>query len=288
MNSKCKANIPHIHYVVLRRVRSLNGLNIVDFIKDKIAVSDSVKEELHRLRNSGLLKLCYTPLYNLGNNIFKFVFNNVISLHAHFQDIKAYPNVANADVIGIAETKLIQSVSDDDYLFPGFALPIRNNQSQNNNKIRPPHGIAVYVRNSLFVDHVSTFSTSNLEFVMADIFSVKGHVQVVFMYKASTCKLAEFKEELILNLLPVLSVTCSNIMIMGDFNFDLTAGQNSTFLEFMQDTFKCKQVISKFTTKYGSILNLVFTKVNPEVNVACDVLDAYWSDHKVIYAAADL
>lgn len=75
---------------------------------------------------------------------------------------------------------------------------------------------------------------------------------------------------------------------MGDFIFDLTAGQNSTFLEFMQDTFKCKQVTSKFTTKYGSILDLVFTKVNPEFNVACDVLDAYWSDHKVIYAAADL
>jgi hypothetical protein len=65
-------------------------------------------------------------------------------------------------------------------------------------------------------------------------------------------------------------------MILGDFNFDLTAEQNSSFLEFMQDTFKCKQVISKVTTKYGSILDLVFANVNPEVNVACDVIEAYW------------
>ena len=77
----------------LSRVRSLNGLHIVDFNKDKIAVSDSVKEELQRLRKSGLLKLCYTPLYNLGNYLFRFVFNNVRSLYAHFEDIKADPNV---------------------------------------------------------------------------------------------------------------------------------------------------------------------------------------------------
>jgi hypothetical protein len=91
MSSKCKAKIHHIHYVALSRVRSLNGLHIVDFSKDKIAVSDSVKEELQRLRKSGLLKLCYTPLYNLGNYLFRFVFNNVRSLYAHLEDIKADP-----------------------------------------------------------------------------------------------------------------------------------------------------------------------------------------------------
>jgi hypothetical protein len=85
-----------------------------------------VKEELQRLRKSGLLKLCYTPLYNLGNYLFRFVFNNVRSLYAHLEDIKADPNVSNADSIGLAETKLIQSDSDDDYLLPGFAPPIRN------------------------------------------------------------------------------------------------------------------------------------------------------------------
>jgi hypothetical protein len=54
----------------------------------KIAVSDSVMEEIERLRTQAVLKVCYKPLYTIGNDSLKFVFNNTRSLHAHFQDVK--------------------------------------------------------------------------------------------------------------------------------------------------------------------------------------------------------
>jgi hypothetical protein len=44
----------------------------------------------------------------------------------------------------------------------------------------------------------------------------------------------------------------------------------------------------KKTTRYGSILDLAFVKVNPDVTISSDVLEAYWSDHRIIYAALDL
>ena len=286
MNSKCKAKIPHIHYVALSRVRSLKGLYIMNFNKEKIAVSESVNEELQRLRKDAVIKLCFTPLYVLGDNLLKFAFNNARSLHAHFKDIKSDPNVTNADIIGISETRLIQSDSDDEYALHGFMPLIRNDQRPNDIRARPPHGLAVYIKNGILVDNVSVFSSSNVEYVSADIMSDKGHIQIVYVYKAPACRFADFKETLLLNLLPQLNVR-DNILIMGDFNFDLTV-ENTNFLRFMENTFKCKQFIAQKTTQYGSILDLAFLNVNPNALITTGVLEAYWSDHKVIYAAVDL
>ena len=56
----------------------------------------------------------------------------------------------------------------------------------------------------------------------------------------------------------------------------------------MKKTFLCKQIILKKSTRYGSILDLAFVKVNPDVTISSDVLEAYLSDHRIIYAALDL
>lgn len=56
----------------------------------------------------------------------------------------------------------------------------------------------------------------------------------------------------------------------------------------MTETFGCQQVITKVTTNYGSMLDLVFLKVFSDAQVHTDVLETYWSDHKRVYAAVDL
>jgi hypothetical protein len=43
----------------------------------------------------------------------------------------------------------------------------------------------------------------------------------------------------------------------------------------MEDKFKCKQVVSKVTTNYESLLDLLFVKVNSDVNIETDVVEAY-------------
>ena len=49
---------------------------------------------------------------------------------------------------------------------------------------------------------------------------------------------------------------------MGDFNFDLQ-NKNFRFSEFMEHTFSSKQIVSKVTRKYESLLDLTFLKVYP-------------------------
>ena len=45
VNFETKRAIPHIHYVGLSRVTTINGLYITDLCKDKIVVSDDVQTD---------------------------------------------------------------------------------------------------------------------------------------------------------------------------------------------------------------------------------------------------
>ena len=144
------------------------------------------------------------------------------------------------------------------------------------------------MKNGFIIEDIVKFSSSLVEFIMADIISFsKGHMQTVVLYKAPECGLQHLKEVLTSKLLPILDVRHSNILIMGDFNLDVQS-ENDNFLRFMEDNFRCKQVVSKVTTNYGSLLDLIFVKVNSDVDIETDVVEAYWSDHKIVYTAVDL
>ncbi|VDI28356.1 Hypothetical predicted protein [Mytilus galloprovincialis] len=201
--------------------------------------------------------------------------------------IKSDPNILDADVIGIAESRLISTDENDDFHVPGFEPPVRLDQKQTNFNTRPPHGLVLYYRNDCILHNTVTFSTPSLEFVIADIISPsKGLFQVVFVYKAPNCKLQQLKDTFLANLLPDVYLRHPKIIIMGDFNIDLNTG-NTSFLKFMRDSFCCSQIVSKPTTSYGTLLDLIFLNFDSKVNFETDVLDSYWSDHKVIYVAIE-
>ena len=62
VNFSTKRTIPHIHYVGLSRVTTIEGLYITDLCESKIAVHPDVKKEMEQLRTSAKLKLCISPL----------------------------------------------------------------------------------------------------------------------------------------------------------------------------------------------------------------------------------
>lgn len=283
MGTKHKRKIPHIHYVALSRVRSLAGLHILNLNLDQIAVSDSVREEMERLRSDAKLQLCFTPLYRLSPHCLKFVFNNARSLHAHHEDIKSDPNIKDADIVGIAETRLIASDSNDSISVPEFNISAQIDQLQISRKSRPAHGLTLYSKQDSQLINVFTFSNTDLEFIKADLLSAKGQFQVVIVYKAPHCSFQYFKDILEDHLIPELDFG-SNIVIMGDFNFDIKKG-NQNFLSYMQNTFQCKQVITKETTTYGTQLDLVFVHLLTDMKIYSEVLEAYWSDHALVYTA---
>jgi hypothetical protein len=57
------------------------------------------------------------------------------------------------------------------------------------------------------------------------------------------------------------------------------------FLSFMESGLNCKQIVTKATHDSGSKLDLIFTNMSP---CETDVIEAYWSDHQIVYCAFDM
>lgn len=272
--------IPHIHYVALSRVKSLDGLFILDFNEKSLDKDDSVDQEMVRLRQQKM-ELCYQPLYTLCMN-FKFLFNNARSLHKHFFDIKADPNALSADIIGIAESRLCQSDIDEKYSLDGFK--IFRNDGKTDHCSRSHHGIVLYVKNNLTVLSHNSFSSDSIEFSVINVIISNSEVQCVALYKKPSCHLQVLCKTLENKLLPFMQNNAKTV-IMGDFNLDLTSKCHENFLKFMKEKFSCNQMMKKVTTKNNTQLDLVFTDFQ---DVQTEVLEAYWSDHNMIYCATDL
>ena len=68
--------------------------------------------------------------------------------------------------------------------------------------------------------------------------------------------------------------------MLVDFNIQVD-GANTGFVDFVETLFGCMKQINQCTTDTGSMLDLIFA--NSEGY--SDVIEAYWSDHKLIYCA---
>ena len=74
----------------------------------------------------------------------------------------------------------------------------------------------------------------------------------------------------------------AKLVILGNFNIKIDSG-NTEFLEFMETLLRTMQQIKQCTTDSGSILDLIFSNCE----AFCDVVEAYWTDHKLVYCAID-
>ena len=273
--------IPHIHYVALSRVKRLKDLYILNMNEASMALDDDVNVEMHRLRTEAALELCYVPLYKTDPGKIKIAFNNARSLHKHFRDVEFEPNVLAADAIGFAETRLCRRDENVHYALKRFRL-IRLDDAEKESGNRPHHGLALYVKEYFQIQKVVKMQCKSFEFIFAGIYSIqRRYVQVVMLYKYPRSSQTDFRKDIHHHLRPVIDLNV-RLVILGDFNIQIDCG-NTEFVKFMETSFRCRQQIKQSTTDSGSILDLIFSKCE----AFCDVVEAYWTDHKLIYCAID-
>ena len=271
--------VPHIHYVAFSRVRKLENLFILNLNEAAIGLDEQVHVEMQRLRTEASLELSYTPLYKIDPSKIKLAFNNARSLHKHFEDVQFEPNVLSADVIGFAESRLCTRDEDVNFALNRFRL-VRLDEAAH--ETRPHHGLALYVKEHFAIQEVVKHHSQFCEFISAKLHSKrKGQLQVVVFYKYPKCSQADLKKDII-NVLKPLVGSDGKLVIMGDFNVPVN-DPVSPFVCFMETLFGCSQHICQPTTDHGSLLDLIFANCD----TFCDVIEAYWTDHKLIYCALD-
>ena len=109
----------------------------------------------------------------------------------------------------------------------------------------------------------------------------RGYVQVVVLYKYPKSSQTDFRKDIHHHLRPVIDLNV-RLVILGDFNIQIDC-VNTEFVKFMETSFRCRQQIKQSTTDSGSILDLIFSNCE----AFCDVVEAYWTDHKLVYCAID-
>ena len=280
LSQKKTRKVPHIHYVALSRVKKLDDLYILNLNQAAYALDERVTSEMQRLRTEAALELCYVPLYKIDPCKIKTAFNNARSLHKHLKEIEAEPNVLAADVIGFAETRLCQRDKDTDFTLKGFAL-IRLDETGSPESVhRPHHGLALYIKTCFAVQKLVKLCCSSFEFIAASLVSgQKGYFQVAILYKYPKSSQSTFKKDISCHLRPLIDLK-AKFVLLGDFNISV---DSSHCIDFIERLFSCKQHIQQSTHDSGSVLDLVFSNCNG----FCDIIDAYWTDHKLIYCAIE-
>ena len=281
LSQKETRKIPHIHYVAFSRVKKLEDLYILNMNEAAMALDDDVNIEMKRLHTDATLELCYVPLYKIGSDKTKIAFNNARSLHKHYKDVQSEPNVLAADIIGFAETRLCSRDENVHFALKRFRL-VRLDDTVKEANNRPYHGLALYVKEYLQIQKVMKMQCKSFEFIFTGTFSIQqGYVQVVVLYKYPKSSQTDFRNDIHCHLRPVIDLN-AKLVILGDFNIQID-GASTGFVDFVETLFGCMQHIKQCTTDCGSVLDLIFS--NSEG--FCDVIEAYWSDHKIIYCALD-
>ena len=274
----CSKRIPsQMHYVALSRVTHINGLYILNLEENRISQDTNVKQEMMRLRSEKQLQLCYTPLYKLQNNDLKIIFQNARSLRLHFPDIMNDCNILAADIIGLAETRLSHQDTDKDFELLGYKL-LRNDQ-KHTEMTRPYHGLAAYIRKEITIKATKQISSDSLECIFLHIENQCQDLQLVTVYKSPTTTTKSFCSQMREKVIPLLN-TSLPIIILGDFNTDLSTNQPAAFLKLFANI-DCTQCIKDITTDHDTLLDHIFS--NKAIHSG--VIETAWSDHTAIWAA---
>ena len=282
VNFDTRRAIPHIHYVGLSRVTTIEGLYVTELCENKIAVSADVQTEMERLRTEGRLKLCVSPLYSGHQIPFKLCFLNARSLHRHIEDVRKDLNYTTTDICIFTETRFCQSDNDSMYDIDGYTL--FKNISQSSLNTRPYGGTAIYSHIDFIPGYPYSHNTNGIEITVMRVIPLP-HLTIIGVYRSPTVPVRQMCTAL-REILDMQPSTAFNVFI-GDFNVNWLNESDRLPLSnlFIRD-YNYRQLISHYTTDNRTCIDHIYTNL-PDQHVTSQVLETYFSDHKPVCAYID-
>ena len=275
--------IPHIHYVALSRVTTIEGVRIKDLNEQKICVSGKVKDEMNRLRTVAYLQPSLLFLSDIGNDYTKIVFLNTLSLHTHIDDFRNDVNLKVADVSIFAETRFWLFDRNEEYEIDGFSL-FRSDALTDVYSCtqRPYGGTAVYTRAACFGEYPICENLYGIEITIAKLKHLPNFV-IAGIYRSPKIS-ARHLYQAVAELHSIMSREVYHI-ILGDFNIDWNDDvQRSTLFNQMISSYSYRQHILGSTNDHRTTIDHIYSNLG-ESGLMTGVLETYFSDHKAVWIA---
>ena len=265
-------------YVAFSRVRTYDGLHLINYDRDQIKVCGKVKKEMERLRRDRRL-----PLLDDGM-IWSMPKESVCILHLNVQglsaksrskyiDLKEDKELQKADIVCFTETHYCsENEVNVSSIWEKNGCMYRLDRSG-----RKGGGVLIAVCDKYKSKRVCF--ESHLEAIAIELYCPDRIVLICMYLSPSVNKKAAVK--CIEKLLCDVSDLDDKVIIVGDFNEDLLSDTgDKSILNCLQNC-GFKQHVYKATTDYGSLLDHVYTRKVKDVGI--DVLDTYYSDHDRVF-----
>ena len=257
MTSKCPSK-PGQTYTMISRVKTINGLKLIGFDQSKIKVNKNAVAEMTRLQNS--MKLITNQFYiNYESESFIICQINVRSLKSHHKDIVKDSFTLNSQILCLTETNVI-----DYKMYKIGHMPYIINSCGN-------HGCAIYST----VKPTKEFQVSGIFEAVSAIITNKVIVSL-YISPNTAWHVLEMPLTSLMTEINSISVknNCQEIIITGDFNFNINNPNNNLFSLF--EKFHLKQIVKGPTHIMGNTLDLHFTTGSKTEQI---IKPVYFTDH---------
>ena len=263
-------------YVAFSRVKTLEGLHILNFNAKAIKKSIDVENEMIRL-NANLLQPVPVLCDSTSQSHLTIALLNVRSIVSKLPDIKADNSLRSASILCFCETWLNASQPSPALLHD--QIDIRCDRITCESK----GGVLICVPSQMCPSNTHRFATNGIEAVCATLTLPNfNNLQIAVVYRSPGVSQTALIT-LLSRLLAHVSLCNTACMILGDFNEDILHHQNSALLNHMS-SFGFKQLVNLPTTAQGSLIDHVYYK-NQSISIAVQVQDTYYSDHDTIYCS---
>ena len=259
-------------YVAFSRVKTLQGLHILNFNAKAIKCSSDVQNEMARLNNKLLPSLPQLQFLSLPDNYVTITLLNVRSLVPKVADIEQDVCLKAAKILCFCETWLSSSQSTPTIL--SDQRVIRCDRQTGNNK----GGSMICNPSQIKPSRTCTFTSNNIEVACSTLtLSNANKIQVFVLYRSPNVAL-----QILLTTISRMLVYTSNAdlptLILGDFNED----QPNSSIVRLKSAHGYTQLVTTPTTDKGTLIDHVYYN-KPTSDIILQVHDTYYSDHDTVY-----
>ena len=264
-------------YVAFSRVKTLEGLNIVNFNATAIKTSTDVENEMLRLNSKLLQPMPELKCISLSNSYVTLSLLNVRSIIAKMPDILQDNSLKHASILCFCETWLTPSQQTP--VVQNNQVAVRCDRASSDNK----GGTMISVPRHMQPCHTQRFASNGVEVIITTLSLPNAKsLQIALLYRSPSVPI----QQLITMLTRILSyVSMSNTptVILGDFNDNVLEQLESPIVSLMS-THGYAQLVNSPTTAKGTLIDHVYYS-NPNGSEIVEVHDTYYSDHDAVYCS---